>query len=180
MLFVPASPERAGGGAEEEEDVSNPLELFFDVVFVFAFTQVTTFLSHHLSWAGVLRSVALIATLWWGWVAYSWLTDSIPTGSVLSQRIAILTASVVMFAVALAVPNAFADAGLLFGVGFFAVRAIHVALYASAAPDEKSGVLRLAPGFLGGPALLIAAGPVDGAWERALWVGGVTLDYGIA
>ena len=175
MLLAPAPPSADGGDGTgergdgtEEEDVSNPLELFFDVVFVFAFTQVTTFLSNHLSWAGVARGLGLIAALWWGWVAYSWLTDSIPTGEVLTQRIAVLTATVVMFAVALAVPNAFGDGGLLFGVGYFVVRAIHVALYVSAAPDEESGVLRLAPGFLGGPALLIAAGPVDGAWESAL------------
>ena len=191
MFLVPAPPADGGDGprneddaagsderAEEEEDISNPLELFFDVVFVFAFTQVTTYLSNHLHWMGMVRGLALVAVLWWGWVAYSWLTDSIPTGEVLSQRVAVLTATVVMFAVALAVPNAFGSAGLLFGVAYFVVRLLHVALYVNAVDSDERNSL-LVPGLLGGPALLVAAGPLDGPAESALWVAGIAFDYGV-
>ncbi len=44
-----------------------PLELFFDLVFVFALTQVTGFLADHLTWAGMLQGAALLAVLWWAW-----------------------------------------------------------------------------------------------------------------
>ena len=53
---------RVGG----EERVT-PLELFFDLVFVFAFTQVAGFLSDHLTWLGMLQAAALLVALWTIW-----------------------------------------------------------------------------------------------------------------
>ncbi len=53
---------RAGG----EERVT-PLELFFDLVFVFALTQVTGFLADHPTWLGMLQAAALLAALWTVW-----------------------------------------------------------------------------------------------------------------
>ena len=61
------SPVDAGvateGGDSYEQRVT-PLELFFDLVFVFALTQVTSFLSDHLTWVGMLQGAALLAVLW--------------------------------------------------------------------------------------------------------------------
>lgn len=53
-----------------------PLELFFDLVFVLAFTQVTAKLADDLSWSGVGRAVLVLAALWWAWSAYAWLTNA--------------------------------------------------------------------------------------------------------
>jgi len=58
-----------------ERDTVVPLELFFDLVFVFAFTQVTTLLSGDATWGGVLRAGLLLSVLWWAWSAYAWLTN---------------------------------------------------------------------------------------------------------
>jgi low temperature requirement protein LtrA len=52
---------RARGGGEERV---TPLELFFDLVFVFALTQVTGFLVDHLTWLGMLQAAALLMVLW--------------------------------------------------------------------------------------------------------------------
>ena len=49
------------------------LELFFDLVFVFTFTQVTALVADDLTWRGVVRGILLLAIIWWAWVAYSWL-----------------------------------------------------------------------------------------------------------
>ena len=64
-----------------------PLELFFDLVFVFAFTQVTQLLASELSWAGVGQGVLLIAALWLAWQSYATAThDAVSMGGVpLSQ-----------------------------------------------------------------------------------------------
>jgi low temperature requirement protein LtrA len=157
------------------------LELFFDLVFVFAFVQVTTFLANNLTWFGVARAIALLAVLWWGWVTYTWLMDSISTGEDLSERIAIFTATAVMFLVALAVPNAFGDGGLLFGLAYFVVRAVQVVLYANTTtPETRDAILRLAPGFLGGPLLLVVAGFLDGPLKGVLWIVALVIDYGVA
>lgn len=169
-----------GDAGGENQDVVT-LELFFDLVFVFAFVQVTTFLADDLTWFGVARAVALLAVLWWGWVCYTWLTDAISTEENLSERVAIFTATAVMFLVALAVPNAFGDGGMLFGLAYFVVRAVHVALYASATtPETRDAILRLAPGFLGGPLLLVVAGFLDGPLQGILWIVALVIDYGIA
>ncbi|WP_049996529.1 low temperature requirement protein A [Halococcus sediminicola] len=165
--------------AGEEQDVT-PLELFFDLVFVFAFTQVTGFLVENLTWTGMARGAALFAALWWAWVTYSWLTGAVPAEERLPARLVILTAMVAMLVVALAVPDAFGDDAVLFGGAYFVVRLLHVALYAVATPPEThDAVLRASPGFLGGPALLVLAGFLDGPLAAVLWVVALAVDYGI-
>src|SRR5215210_2681622 len=154
------------------EQGTTPLELFFDLVFVFAFTQVTSFLSDHLTWAGVLQGAALLAALWWPWVGYSWLTNAVPAEEAIPARLVILSAMAAMLVVSLAVPDAFGYGGVLFGVAYFVVRLLQVALYALATghtPETRRAILRLAPGFLGGPALLIVAGFLDGFAQGAFW-----------
>ena len=167
--------------AGEQEQSVTPLELFFDLVFVFGFTQVTGFLVEHLTWAGMAQGAALFAALWWAWVTYSWLTGAVPAEDVLSARLVILTAMAAMLLVALSVPGAFGDDAVLFGLAYFVVRVLHVFLYVRVAPSEtREAVLRVAPGFLGGPALLVVAGLFDGGTlQSILWVVALAVDYGI-
>lgn len=173
-----SGPEHEETGEQQQE--VTPLELFFDLVFVFAFTQVTGFLVEHLSWTGMVRGAALLAALWWAWVTYSWLTGAVPAEEALPARLVILTAMVAMLLVALAVPDAFGDDAVLFGVAYFVVRVLHVALYAVATPPEThDAVFRAAPGFLGGPALLVLAGFFDGPLQGILWAVALAIDYGI-
>ena len=68
-----------------------PLELFFDLVFVFALTQVTARMADDLSWGGLLRGLLVLAAIWWAWAAYAWLTNEVdgrrwPSGSRSSAR----------------------------------------------------------------------------------------------
>jgi low temperature requirement protein LtrA len=174
-----AGTEREETGEQEQE--VTPVELFFDLVFVFAMTQVTSFLAHHVTWAGMLRGVALLAAMWWAWVCYSWLTNAIPAEEALPARLVILAAMAAMLVVSLSVPAAFGDAGVLFGIAYFVVRALHVVLYAIATdPETQNAVRRLAPGFLVGPALLVVAGFLDGPLQATLWVAALAIDYGVA
>jgi low temperature requirement protein LtrA len=100
------------GGDLAERRVT-PLELFFDLVFVFALTQVTGFLADHLTWTGMLQGAALLAVLWWAWGGYSWLTNSVPAAEVIPARLVILTAMATMLVASLAVPDAFGEYGVL-------------------------------------------------------------------
>ncbi len=106
-----------------------PLELFFDLVFVFAITQVTGLMSADPTWSGLGEGVLVLAALWWAWAAYAWLTNTLDPerGEV---RLAMMAAMAAMLVVSLAVPEAFDDDGVLFGVAYLAVRVIHIALYA--------------------------------------------------
>jgi low temperature requirement protein LtrA len=100
------------GGDSYEQRVT-PLELFFDLVFAFALTQVTGFLADHLAWGGMLQDAALLAVLWWAWVGYSWLTNAVPAEEVIPARLVILTAMATMLVASLAVPDAFGEYGML-------------------------------------------------------------------
>jgi low temperature requirement protein LtrA len=135
------------------------------LVFVFALTQVTGFLSNHLTWVGMLQGVALLAVLWWAWVGYSWLTNAVPAEDVIPARLVIFCAMAAMFVAALAVPDAFGHYGVIFGLAYLVVWLLQVLLYALATgrePEQRKAILRLAPGYVGAPALLIVAGFLDG------------------
>jgi low temperature requirement protein LtrA len=60
-----------------EETKVTSLELFFDLVFVFAITQVTSLLAADTSALGALRGLVVLASVWWAWVAYAWLTNAV-------------------------------------------------------------------------------------------------------
>jgi low temperature requirement protein LtrA len=120
-------PEAAAESAGSGEHAVTPLELLFDLVFVFAITQVTSLLVHDPTWHGVLRGLLVLAAIWWAWTGYAWLTSTIDVdeGGV---RLVILTSMAMLLGVALAVPTAFGNDALLFGVSFLAVRVLHLVL----------------------------------------------------
>jgi low temperature requirement protein LtrA len=163
----------------EHEQRVTPLELFFDLVFVFAITQVTSLMSADPTWSGLGRGLLVLAAVWWAWTAYAWLTNTLEPEEV-SVRLAMLGAMAAMLLVALAVPEAFGADAVLFGLAYFAVRVIHLALYAIAGkgdPDLLGAVLRFAPSATLGPALIVAAGFLDGAAQAGLWIGALAIDY---
>jgi len=166
--------------AVEHEHSVTPRELFFDLVFVFAFTQVATLLSDDPTFAGIGRGVLVVAALWWPWTAYAWLTNTVdPEEGFVGA--ALLVALIAMFLAALAVPGVFGDDGVLFGAAFLVVVAMHLALYALAGRGHRDlfvAVLRLAPWTLLGAVLILVAGFgfADGAriW---LWVAALACTY---
>jgi low temperature requirement protein LtrA len=165
--------------ARDAEHQVTPLELFFDLVFVFAITQVTSLLSHNPTWGGVLRGMLVLVALWWAWTGYAWLTSTmdVDEGGV---RLAMLTSMGAMLVAALAVPGAFADEAVLFGVAYLLVRVLHVVLYAIVSrddPDLLGAVLRFAPTAIFGASLLVLAGFVDGDARIAIWVVALVIDY---
>ena len=126
-------PLRARGGDEERV---TPLELFFDLVFVFALTQVAGFLVDHLTWLGMLKAAALLTVLWSVVGVYSWLTNAVPAEEVIPARLVIFAATAAMFVASLAVPDAFGEYGVLFGLAYFVVHLLQVVLFALATGGE--------------------------------------------
>ena len=164
---------------EVEQEVT-ALELFFDLVFVFAITQVTRFLSHDPTWVRLVEATAILMVLWFGWSAYVWLQNRAATdeGAI---RFVLLTAMGPVLVASLAVPNAFGKDALLFGVAFFLVRALHIVAYAVVARDDPTllrVVVRLARTIMPAAALLVVAGFVPGTGRALCWVGALAIDYG--
>jgi low temperature requirement protein LtrA len=170
-----AGTERAG-----EERVS-PLELFFDLVFVLSFTQVTIKMAHHPSWAGLGEGLLILAAVWWAWCAYGWLTNSIdPDENV--NRLCMFAAMGAMLVVSLSIPEAFGDRGVLFGCAYFFVRAMQLVLYVrntrgAGESNDFQAILKLAPGLLVGSALLIVAGLLDGGARTSVWILAILIDW---
>jgi low temperature requirement protein LtrA len=168
--------------AEPERDAEHqvtPLELFFDLVFVFAITQVTSLLAGNPTWGGVLRGMLVLAALWWAWNVYAWLTSAmdVDEGGV---RLAMLASMAAMLVVALAVPNAFGDNAVLFGVAYLLVRVLHLILSVIAArndADRRSALLRFAPTALIGGSLLVLAGFLESDVRIAVWFIALAIDY---
>jgi low temperature requirement protein LtrA len=173
---VPDTEHAPGPGNEHQ---ITPLELFFDLVFVFALTQVTTQLANDSTWNGVLRGMLVLAALWWAWAVFAWLTSAmnVDEGGV---RLAMLASTTAMFGVALAVPGAFGDDAVLFGVAYLLVRLLHLVLSVLVARDEperRGALVRFVPSSIAGPMLLVVAGFADAGGQLALWAVALTIDY---
>jgi low temperature requirement protein LtrA len=156
----------------EREQRVTPLELFFDLVVVFAITQVTQLMSNDLSWRGLGHGLLVLAAIWWLWTGYAWLTNSLePEDGIV--RAGMFAAMAAMFLVALAVPRAFAGEGVLFAVAYLVVRLINLGLYAISGwgdPSLAHRLARFATREMVAPLLILAAAFVDSPWREALWV----------
>lgn len=143
------------------------LELFFDLVFVFGITQVTSFLVANPTPYGYLRGLLLLVLLWWAWVTYSWLGTTVPLDQGLA-RFGLLAAMPALMVVGIGLPEWYVDQPGGFGGGlasptvvalaYAAVRILHRALYVWASrssPVRRAAVLRLSIPVLLACSLLI-------------------------
>jgi low temperature requirement protein LtrA len=169
------------GAHRAGEERVTPLELFFDLVFVLSFTQVTLKMADNPGWENLGEGLLILAAVWWAWCAYSWLTNSIDPDENLN-RVCMFAAMGGMLVVSLSIPDAFGDRGVLFGCAYFFVRAMQLVLYVRNTPGAAQGgdlqaILRLAPGFLLGSALLILAGLLDDGGRASVWILAILIDW---
>jgi low temperature requirement protein LtrA len=164
--------------ADSTEKRVAPLELFFDLVFVFALTQVTQLMSNHPTWTGLGQGLLVLAALWWAWGAYAWLTNYIAAEED-RERLLMFAVMGAFLVAALAVPNAFGDDALLFAVAYAVARWLHIFLFAEANEDldAAEAIRRLARTALPAPALLIAASFLDGPAQALLWALALAIDF---
>jgi low temperature requirement protein LtrA len=164
-------------GVEEERKTSY-LELFFDLVFVFAFTQVTALILEDTSVQGFLRSALVLAMVWWAWSAYAWMTNAIDIENVVT-RLIVFAAMASGFFMALAVPDAFQDEAAWFAVAYFVVRVLNSALYAwgvRGVPGQLAAVLRLSPWFVLAAVVALVGGFVDADYRAWVWLASLAID----
>jgi low temperature requirement protein LtrA len=128
------------------------------------------------------RGLVVLAIMWWAWSGYAWLTSTVDPELVL-PRLVMFAAMAAMLVVALATPGAFEDDGVLWGLGYLAVRVLHATLFALAArgdPALARAVLSLVLSLIPGAGLIIlASAAFEGTTRDLLWILAVVLDYGI-
>jgi low temperature requirement protein LtrA len=162
----------------EEERKTSYLELFFDLVFVFAFTQVTSLILEDTSPQGFARAALVLAMVWWAWSAYAWMTNAIDIENVMT-RLIIFAAMAAGFFMALAVPNAFRDEAAWFAVAYFVVRVLNSALYAWGARHDRvllRAIARLSPWFLLAAVVALVGGFVDPDYRAWVWLASLAID----
>jgi len=160
------------------EERVTPLELFFDLIFVFAITQVTGLVVVDPTWGGLARGLLVLGVLWWSWAAYAWLTNTInPEEGIV--RIAMFGAMGAMLIASLAVPDVFGDDAFLFACAYGVVRVAHLVLYAVAGRGDRDllgAVARMAPGTGVGVSLLFFAAALDGKLQVTVWAVALMVD----
>ena len=118
----------SGETQAEGERRTSYLELFFDLVFVFAITQVTALILHDLSAGGIARGALVLGLVWWAWGGFAWMTNAVDIESA-GVRVLFLVCTLASFFVALAVPRAFETDGLWFALPYLVLRVLHLVLY---------------------------------------------------
>ena len=163
---------------EDELRVTN-LELFFDLVYVFAITQLSQFLLGHLDAGGAAKTLLLLLVVWWAWGYTTWMTnwfdpDAIPVRLVL---IAVMLASLGM---SIAIPQAFGDRALLFAGSYVALQAVRNCFVVWATADDdplRAGFQRILAWGLAAGALWIAGALAPEPWRIPIWIAALAVDY---
>ena len=172
-----------GGGqvpqAESGEERVTPLELFFDLIFVFAITQVTGLVVENPTWGGLVQGLLVLGVLWWAWAAYAWLTNTInpEEGAV---RLAMFGAMGAMLIASLAVPDVFGDDAFLFACAYAFVRARAPGAVCRRGLGRPRHARRDRAGWRSGSVtgvgLLFVAAGLDGKAQVTVWAIALAID----
>jgi low temperature requirement protein LtrA len=157
-----------------------PLELFYDLVFVFAITQVSHLLLEHLTWEGLGQSTLILLVVWWSWNYTTWVTNELDPSSI-AVRMLLIGLMLMSFLMAIAIPDAFGDRGLLFAGAYVAIQVgRHTFLtFVAAGPGtlERQRASRILIWFVAAGVLWIAGGIAEGPTRTILWLGALAIDY---
>ena len=145
------------------------LELFFDLVFVFTITQLTSVLAAGTNLTSTLQVALLLAVIWWMYDGYAWLTNALETER-LRHRLLLIAAMAAFLVIALASRDAFGGRGLAFGLAYLAIVLLHSGMFVRGASlADFRAILELAPFNLVGALLVVAGGAVGGTFQWVAW-----------
>ena len=162
--------------ADDDVRVST-IELFFDLVFVFTITQLTSLLVAEPNGVGVARVALIFGNVWWMYGGYAWLTNAVPPREPV-LRLLMLVGMTGFLIVALAIPDAFGDSGVAFGIGYLLVTFVHTGLFLRSSEESAvRAMFRLGPFNTITAALLLVAGFTSGGLQWALWSAAFVLHW---
>jgi low temperature requirement protein LtrA len=162
-----------------EGDPVTTLELFFDLVYVFAFTQVTTLMAHGEAPGSLVDGFIVLSLLWWSWCSYAWLANQAHADEGV-LKLAFILAMTAIFIACLALPDAFHDthSALIVVAAYVVVRLTHAGTYLIAArgdPTLRRQVLVTVFAALAPTVALLVAGAFTA--QRVLWLIAVIYDF---
>jgi low temperature requirement protein LtrA len=153
------------------------LELFFDLVFVFTITQLTSVLVHEPTWTGLLQVALMLGVIYWMYGGYAWLTNSVTLDRV-TRRLTLLGGMGGFLIVALAVPGAFSGSGASFGLAYLAVVLVHLGMFARASRLSVVQAFRgLVPFNVTTALMVVIGGVAGGTAQYVLWIAAFALEW---
>jgi low temperature requirement protein LtrA len=168
---------RAPGEAQRTTN----LELFYDLVFVFAVTQVSHLLLANLTVTGAAKSALVLLVVWWAWNYTTWVTNELHPDSD-AVRLLLLGIMLASLLLAVSIPQAFGDRALLFVGSYLAIQiGRHVFLtFVAAGPGtiERERAGRILAWFAAAGVLWIAGAFAHDGLRVLLWLAALALDYG--
>ncbi len=168
-----------------EDQGATFVELFFDLVFVFAITQVTHYAAHHLDAQGIVRSLLVFWLIWWGWTQFTWALNAANTDHH-HVRVGTLVSTGVAFAMAVSIEKAFAaptGEALWFALSYIGVRVLGLGLYYKvvfANAEHRSAVVTFAGLSVAGLTAVFVGSLVDPSLRIWIWLGAIAFDIGAA
>jgi low temperature requirement protein LtrA len=155
--------------ADSAEPRVSSLELFFDLVFVFTITQLTSLLARDPTIVGLLQTMLIFGNVWWMYGGYAWLTNAVPPRE-LGVRLLLLVGMSGFLLIALAIPTAFGAGGVAFGVGYMIVTLVHTGVFLRTSQQSViQAMTGLGPFNLVTGVLLLGAGFTNGGLRWALF-----------
>ncbi len=158
------------------------LELFFDLVYVFAVTQISHFVIAHHGWLGMAQALVIIGAIWWAWVYTTWAANWVDPERV-QVRIVLLLTMLASLLMAVAIPHSFGESGIVFAAAYFLIQVGRSAFLTwvmhKARHVSGRSMLRITL-FFGLSGCLWLGGALltqDGATRLAWWVAAMLLEY---
>jgi low temperature requirement protein LtrA len=154
-------------------------ELFFDLVFVFAITQVSHLLLEHYDLTGALETGFLFLAVWWVWIYSTWVLNRLDPDEV-QVRVLLFSLMAAGLFLSMALPEAFGDRGLVFALAYVAMqvgRTTFVWAHAKGNAVLRSTYLRILIWFLVAAVFWIAGALVDGEVRLWLWIIALGIEY---
>lgn len=154
------------------------VELFFDLVFVIAVTQISHALLEHLTWLGALEAALLLLAIWWAWIDTAWITNWLDPDKPL-VRLMLFVLMGIGLVMSSSLPEAFGDRGLAFAVAFVVFQLGRTAFMLWAArgnPTLFRNFVRIIIWYAASAVFWLAGGFAEGEWRLALWLVAVAMD----
>ncbi len=165
---------------EGEEQRATALELFYDLVFVFAVTQVTHVLLDDLTWRGAGHAALVLLVVWWAWNYTTWVTNELDPGSGV-VRLLLMGITLASLLMAISIPEAFGERAMLFAGSYVAIQlgrhAFLTFVAATAGTIERERAGRILIWFAAASPLWIAGALAEDSTRAVLWVAALAIDY---
>jgi low temperature requirement protein LtrA len=155
-------------------------ELFFDLVFVFAVTQLSNFLLHHFTVLGAVETVLMLMAVWWVWIYTSWVTNWLDPGKA-AVRLMLFVLMLAGLVLSTSIPEAFEGRGLTFAFAYSFMQVGRSAFttwaFKDVSPANHRTFQRITVWFVVSAVLWIVGGLAAGEMRLGLWAGAIAFEF---